>query len=57
MTARRFVIPKVTEIRVSRGEPQAWPGTALSQRDLVVASILLCPDRKRAGGRARGRSF
>ena len=56
MTARRFVIPKVTEIRVSRGEPQA-PFPALSQRDLVVASILLCPDRKRAGGAARGRTF
>ncbi len=50
MTPHRFVMPKVTEIRVSRGAPPAQPLVVPNQRDLVVASLLTCPYGR--GGRS-----
>jgi hypothetical protein len=47
MTPHRFVMPKVTEIRSSRPEPQAQPPSSTTQRDLVAASLLV----RRDGGR------
>lgn len=43
MTTHRFVMPKVTEIRVSRGTPQAQPLVPATQRDLVAASLIARP--------------
>ena len=52
MSARRFERPKVTEIRVVRGGPQGRPAAALSQRDVVTASLLARPDGREAGERS-----
>jgi len=56
MTARRFAFPKLTEIRVSRSGPRAPSIAAPTQRDLVAASLLLCPYGREAGVRRDGRS-
>jgi hypothetical protein len=57
MTARHFAFPKLTEIRVSRSAPRAQSIAAPTQRDLVAASLLLCPYGKEAGVRRDRRSF
>jgi hypothetical protein len=57
MTARHFAFPKVPEIRESRGAPRRQSIAAPSQRDLVAASLLLCPYGKDADGRREGRAF
>ncbi|MEA2143915.1 MAG: hypothetical protein QOI64_2345, partial [Solirubrobacteraceae bacterium] len=47
MPAHRFVFPKVTEIRVTRGQTEAGqPLGSVGQRDLVAASLLLRPDAR-----------
>jgi len=56
MTAHRFAFPKLTEIRVSRSGPRAPSIAAPTQRDLVAASLLLCPYGREAGVRRDGRS-
>jgi len=56
MTARRFALPKVTEIRMSRSAPHAQSIAGPSQRNLVAASLLLCPYGKEAGVRREGRA-
>jgi len=56
MTARHFASPKVTEIRVSRSAPHTQPIAAPTQRDLVAASLLLCPYGREAGVRRDRRS-
>jgi hypothetical protein len=56
MTARRFALPKVTEIRASRSAPHEQSIAAPTQRDLVAASLLLCPYGKEAGVRRDGRT-
>jgi hypothetical protein len=55
MPAHRFVFPKVTEIRVTRGQTEAGqPLGSVGQRDLVAASLLLRPDaRDGSAGRSR----
>jgi hypothetical protein len=43
MATRSFVVPKVTEVRVTRGAPHAPAIAAPDQRDLVAASLLTRP--------------
>jgi hypothetical protein len=40
MSTRRFVVPKVTEVRIVRGAPHGQPIAAPDQRALVTASLL-----------------
>jgi hypothetical protein len=55
MSARQFVFPRVTAIPVSRSAPHAQRIAAPSQRDLVAASLLLCPYGKKADARREDR--
>ena len=56
MSARRFEFPKVTEIRVTRGTPQAQSPGVAAQRDLVTASLLFCPYGRESRASGEGRS-
>jgi hypothetical protein len=53
MSAHRFSFPKVTEIRVTRGSSAS---AAISQRDLVAASLLMRPYGTQPGERREGRA-
>jgi hypothetical protein len=50
MTSQRyFMYPRVSEVRTVR--PNVPSGGRPAQRDLVLASLLRCPDRGTAKGR------